>query len=49
MKDKLTHTKQDEWSYTTTKPKSRNKVKRLRHKAKRRLINKMIRKELEII
>ena len=47
MKDKLTHTKQDEWRYTTTKANARVKVKRARQKAKRRITAKLIKKDLE--
>ncbi len=46
MKDKLTHTKQDEWRYTATKAKARAKVKRARQKAKRRITAKIIKKDL---
>lgn len=46
MKDKLTHTKQDEWRYTTSKTKARTKVKRARQKAKRRVIAKYIKEKL---
>ena len=46
MKDKLTHTKQDEWRYTTSKTSARKKVKRARQKAKRRVIAKYIKEKL---
>ena len=46
MKDKITHTKQDEWLYTTSKTSARTKVKRARQKAKRRVIAKYIKEKL---
>ena len=45
MKDKITHVKQDEWRYATSNSKSRTKVKRARNKAKRRVINRLLKEE----
>lgn len=40
--DKILHTKQDEWRYTTSKTKARRLAKRQRNKSKRRLSKKML-------
>ena len=47
MKDFMTHVKQDEWRYTTSNSKSRKKAKRARNKAKRSLINKILKQNYE--
>lgn len=46
MKDKITHSKKDEWSYTTTSSVARKKVKRARNKAKRSIVKKIIKEGL---
>ncbi|WP_424244319.1 hypothetical protein Dip510_001527 [Elusimicrobium posterum] len=45
--DKELHTKQDEWSYTTTHGNARKRVKRGRQKAKRSLSKKMLKEDLD--
>jgi hypothetical protein len=47
MKD--IHTSKDEWSYPATNTKSRKKAKRIRQKAKRKQVKKLIDKELNNI
>ncbi|XTP68220.1 hypothetical protein Dip518_000192 [Parelusimicrobium proximum] len=44
--DKILHTKQDEWRYTTSNSKSRKTAKRQRSKSKRTLSKKLLKKEL---
>lgn len=43
----MTHVKQDEWRYTTSNSKSRKRAKRARNKAKRSLVNKILKQNYE--
>jgi len=44
--DRKTHVKQDEWRYTASNARSRAKIKRARHKAKRALVRNQIKESL---